>query len=407
MVAPLNADQPAAAGAAPLQALVERARALSEDVQLEAVRAWKAAHPGRIAVGSLPVWAPRELIHAAGGLPVGVRGGGDGVEVVRGDAYFQSYICQLPRSTLELALDGSYDCLDGVIFPSTCDVIRNLSGMWQLLLPGKYVRYLDVPQSLREDLGGRFLEHELRTLRDELGQLAGAPISDDALRASIAAYDAHRRAIEDVYALRAATPWLAPSWELYLVLRAGDVLPVEEHTAMLREYRELAAASGRPMEDQARVVLTGAFCERPPLGLIQTVERSGCAIVDDDLALGLRFIRGDVAPPPDEDPLAALARAFLARGRRCPTMFLPDDAGQAKGEALVEDARRAGAEGVIFAAASFCDPALLDQPMTAKAVEAAGLPSTSFKYAENTGQFQPIREQTGAFADAIKIWSDA
>ncbi len=42
-----------------------------------------------------------------------------------------------------------------------------------------------------------------------------------------------------------------------------------------------------------------------------------------------------------------------------------------------------------------------------KAVEAAGVPWTAFKYSENTGQFQPIREQTGAFADAIKLWSDA
>ena len=61
----------------------------------------------------------------------------------------------------------------------------------------------------------------------------------------------------------------------------------------------------------------------------------------------------------------------------------------------------------MFAAPSFCDPALLDQPMTQAAVTEAGIPSTAFKYAENTGQFQVIREQTGTFADSIKIWSDA
>ncbi|MCO5168616.1 MAG: benzoyl-CoA reductase subunit C [Planctomycetes bacterium] len=390
----------------PLDALVEQARALADDLRLDAVRRWKAEAPGRFAIGCLPVWTPRELIHAAGGLPVGVRGGGDAVEVVRGDAYFQSYICQLPRSTLELALDGSLDPLDGVIFPSTCDVIRNLSGMWQLLFPDKLVRYLDVPQSLRPELGGAFFARELKELLHDLQRLGGRPVTDEALWASIAAYDAHRQALEEVYALRAAQPWLVPTSELYLVLRAGDVLPVEAHTAMLRDYRALAAASGRPVEDQARVALTGCFCERPPLGLIQTIERSGCAIVEDDLALGQRFVRGDVTPSgAAEGPLEALALAFIERGRAAQTMFLPDHC--AKGAALVDDARRAGAEGVIFAAASFCDPALLDQPMTAKAVEAAGLPSTSFKYAENTGQFQSIREQTGAFADTIKIWSEA
>jgi benzoyl-CoA reductase subunit C len=399
MVAPVDDT------AARLSALVARATELADDLRLETVRRWKEAAPGRFAVGCMPVWTPRELIHAAGGLPVGVRGGGDGVEVVRGDAYFQSYICQLPRSTLELALDGSLDPLDGMIFPSTCDVIRNLSGMWQLLFPGKLVRYLDVPQSFRRELGGAFFARELRDLLEALEGLAGRPVTPEALRASIALYDAHRRALEDVYALRAERPWLVPTSELYVILRAADVLPVEEHTAMLVDYAALARASSRPVEDQARVALTGCFCERPPLGLIQTIERSGCAIVEDDLAMGLRFIRGDVAVREGEDPLDALARAFLEQGRAAQTMFLPD--GGCKGEALVDDARRAGAEGVIFAAASFCDPALLDQPMTAKAVEAAGLPSTSFKYAENTGQFQPIREQTGAFADTIKIWSEA
>jgi len=45
--------------------------------------------------------------------------------------------------------------------------------------------------------------------------------------------------------------------------------------------------------------------------------------------------------------------------------------------------------------------------MTMKAARTCGLPCTSFKFAENTAQFQGIREQTGTFADSIKIWSEA
>ena len=33
------------------------------------------------------------------------------------------------------------------------------------------------------------------------------------------------------------------------------------------------------------------------------------------------------------------------------------------------------------------------------------VPWTAFKYAENSGQFQGIREQAGTFADSIKLWS--
>jgi benzoyl-CoA reductase subunit C len=36
-----------------------------------------------------------------------------------------------------------------------------------------------------------------------------------------------------------------------------------------------------------------------------------------------------------------------------------------------------------------------------------GVPQIAFKYAENSGQMQPIREQAGTFADSIKLWSGA
>ena len=39
--------------------------------------------------------------------------------------------------------------------------------------------------------------------------------------------------------------------------------------------------------------------------------------------------------------------------------------------------------------------------------ENAGIPNTSFKYSEDTGQFQVIREQAGTFADALKLWGKA
>ena len=388
-----------------LRAVLGRAEELANDLGLQAVRRWKARTGGK-ALGYLPIWAPRELLEGAGVLAVGIVGGGDAVEIVRGDAYFQSYICQIPRSTIELGLNGSLDALDGMIFPSTCDVIRNLSGMWQLLFPDRYVRYLDLPQNFDPALGGSFFEGELRGLWADLQRLTAKPASEADLWAAIEAGDRNRRAIADVYALRAAQPWLVPTGELFLVLKAGNVLPLDEHTALLREYERAARASGRPVEDRARVAMTGCFCEQPPLGLITTLERSGCYVVADDFARAARFLQGDVAPAPGlrrGDPIAALSRAVLGQSVKCASMYLESGV---KGQALLDEARGVQAEGVIFAAPSFCDPALLDQPMTQKAVEAAGVPTTAFKYAENNGQFQAIREQTGAFADSIKIWSE-
>jgi benzoyl-CoA reductase subunit C len=383
--------------------IVQRCEALFEDLHFDAVKQWKAAVPGRKAIGYMPVYVPRELIHAAGMLPVGILGGGDALEVIQGDAYYQSYICRIPRSTIELGLTGRLDCLDGMLFPSICDVIRNLSGMWKMLFKDKYVRYLDVPQNYQDEIGGRFYIEEMQVLRDELAELAGRTVTDEDLNRSIAVYNDNRAAVRDLYTYRAAKPWQAPTSEVYLVLRAGMVLPVEAHTALVREYLAAAEQLKRTKRDNARVVLTGGFCEQPPLALIKSIEMAGCYVVDDDFMLITRWLLDEV--PADASPLQELSKAFLHRSASTAAKY--DVTREEKGMFLMKQVKTRGAEGVVFAAPSFCDPALLERPMLQDVLTKHGIPHTAFKYAENTGQMAPIREQAGTFADSIKLWNAA
>jgi benzoyl-CoA reductase subunit C len=383
-------------------AIAAECEALYYDLDFGPARRWKAESPRRRVVGYLPVFCPREIVHAAGALPLGISGAGDWLEVIRGDAYYQSYLCHLPRSVVELAVSGRLDFVDAMLFPSTCDVIRNLSGVWQMLRPETWVRYVDVPQNFDPDIGGAFWEEELRSIGREIGALTGVAVTDERLAASIRDYDDNRRAIEELYEVRRDDPARAPTSEVYLVVRAGNVLDVRAHTALVREYVAAARATTRPAIDSARVVVIGAFCEQPPLGLLKTIERSGCAVVDDDLLLVSRWYTSSVGP--DGDPFGTLAKAFVHHTIPTATMYSPR---AGRGQALVERVRASRAEGVIFAAPSFCTPALLDQPMLVEALEREHIPWTAFKYAENTGQFQPIREQTGTFADTMRLWSAA
>ena len=383
--------------------IVEHCQSLFEDLDFNAVKQWKAAVPGRKAIGYMPVYVPREIVHAAGMLPVGILGGGDSLEVIQGDAYYQSYICRIPRSTIELGLTGRLDCLDGMLFPSICDVIRNLSGMWQILFKDKYVRYFDVPQNYQDAIGGTYYIHELEVLRDGLAALRGKPITDAELNASIRVYNENRAAIRDLYAYRAEKPWQAPTSEVYLLLRAGMVLPPEEHTKLVREYVAEVDKLPRPKRDNARVVINGSFCEQPPLGLIKSIEMAGCYIVDDDFMLVTRWLLDDV--PSDGNPLEELSKAFLHRSASTAAKY--DEKREDKGQFLLKQVKTGGAEGVIFAAPSFCDPALLERPMLQDVLSKHGVPHTAFKFAENTGQMAPIREQAGTFADSIKLWNAA
>ncbi|MFI5113126.1 MAG: benzoyl-CoA reductase subunit C [Terriglobales bacterium] len=385
-----------------LEEILGHAQALYEDLDFKAVAEWKSAAPGRKAIGYMPMYVPRELIHAAGMLPVGIFGGGDRLEIIRGDAYFQSYICHIPRSTIELALSGRLDALEGMLFPSICDVIRNLSGMWSMLFPGRYVRYVDLPQNYDARVGGEFWRRELAAMRDDMVRIAGRPVSDEDLRGSIQVYNQNRRVLRELYQARSQSPWLYPISQVYVVLRAGSVLPPEEHTTMVRRYLDLASQESSQPEDRSRVVLTGMFCEQPPVALLVTLERAGCWIVDDDLLLGLRWFTADV--PEAGNPIENLAHAYLAHSVSTASCYAPD--GQ-RGQWLVDSVRRNRADGVIFCAPSFCDPALLEQPMLVAALEREHIPHTQFKYSEDTGQFAVIREQAGTFSDSIRLWSEA
>jgi benzoyl-CoA reductase subunit C len=386
--------------ARPVKEIVSFCQGIFDDLDFTRAREWKAARPGRKVIGYMPVYVPREIVHAAGMLPLGILGGGADMEVIHGDAYYQSYICRIPRSTVELAVTGRLDFVDGMMFPSICDVIRNLSGIWQILFRDKYVRYFDAPQNFRDDVGGVFYANELRELREGLGRLAGREITDDDIRRSIAVYNENRRVVNRVYDFRSAFPWKAPSAEVYLLMRAGMVLPPEEHTLLMEEYLAAAEAENRPMRDNCRVLLTGVFCEQPPLNLIKSLEISGCYIVDDDLLLVTRWLLSEV--PTDGDPVENLSKAFLHQSAQTAAKYEADRV--QKGSYLLDAYRRRNADGVIFAAPSFCDPALLDQPMMISRLEALGIPYITMQYAENSGQMQPIREQSGTFADSIKLW---
>jgi benzoyl-CoA reductase subunit C len=385
----------------PIGEIVAACEGIFEDLSFAKAREWKAAVPGRKVIGYMPVYVPREIVHAAGMLPLGILGGGADMEVIHGDAFYQSYICRIPRSTIEMAINGKLDFVDGMMFPSICDVIRNLSGIWKLLFKDKYVRYFDAPQNFREEVGGVFYANEMRELRDGLAKLGGREVSDGDIRRSIAVYNENRRWVNRVYDFRSDFPWKAPSAEVYLLMRAGMVLPPEEHTLLMREYLAAAEAANRPMRDNCRVVLTGAFCEQPPLSLIKSLEMSGCYIVDDDLMLISRWLLTDV--PTEGDPIENLSRAFLLHSAETAAKYEPDVA--RKGSYLIDSVRKRKADGVIFAAPSFCDPALLDKPMIISRIEPLGIPYIHIQYAENSSQMQPIREQSGTFADSIKLWS--
>ena len=141
--------------------------------------------------------------------------------------------------------------------------------------------------------------------------------------------------------------------------------------------------------------------EQPPPDLIRTLELAGCMIVHDDFLLGSRW--HTMTLPEEGDALDIMTSSYLERSTFSSSRYDPDCD---KREHLAKLVEKHNADGVVFCSPSFCDPALLDLPLLMDAMDERGIPSAHFKYAENTGQFQAIREQAGTFADSLMLWSE-
>lgn len=379
--------------------LVEQCRALALDVRFPAVQAWKEKTGGK-AVGCFPVYTPQELIAAAGALPVTLYGGRGQIDIDHADSRIQSFVCSIARSTLELGLAGHLKWLDGFVAPSICDVARNLTGVWKHNFTQGFTFYIHFPQNVEFDAARTYYRGELERLRDVLTETTGQPVTDDSLRRAIVIFNRNRALLNELGAQRERNPEKWPSSHVYAIAAAGNVMPREEHSALLERALELGVANPRPKRDTVRVVFRGGFCEQPPLELLEVLEEAGCAVVDDDLQIGGRFFLRPVAET--GDPLDALVEAYLHS-----TVLTPvnNPGKRSRNEDLLGRCKAKGIQGVIFASPKFCEPALYDAVLLRRAAERAGLPTLEFEYEEKMSVFESVRMQAETFVESILFFS--
>jgi benzoyl-CoA reductase subunit C len=369
---------------------------IAQDISLAEVRRWKSEHPGAKAIGYFPVYAPMEIIHACGMLPVGLNGAGDRLDIQHADARFGSFICSIVKTTLEMAMTGHFEPLDGLLFSTICDSARNLCYVLKRNFPQMYLDFLHLPHNPGSPAAVEFLRGEYARLEQQLEELGGCKATDEGLRHAIALYNENRALLRQLYGFRAATPHLLRTWELYMLMRAGNFVPVETHNQWLREtLEELPSRTGKP-RDSIRVVIEGSFCEQPPLDLIKLMEEAGCYVVDDDFILGRRWFTEDV--PVDGDPLAALAESYL---NRAVYSSVRHDFRNPRHKALVEKARRLNGQAVILLIAKFCEPAYFDYVLFKRELEAAGIPHLLLEFEEKAFTFERLRSEVETFVESL------
>lgn len=378
-----------------LNSFIEKLRETIFDPSLPEVSKWKSEHPDGKAIGSFPVYTPVEMIDAAGMLPVHVAGAGGRIRLDEADGCLQSFVCSVGRSTLELKLDGFLDELDGMIFPSICEISRGLSGVMERRDPQGRIFYLYLPQNLSSAGTKDYLIGELRRLKGWLEEIGESEITDKAMLNSFERYNRRRELLDQLDRFRVDHPELFTASDFYVLRLAGMSVPVEEHNRLLENTLSSLTETVERHKPRLRMVLTGAFCERPPVEMMEAIEDEGIAIVADDMLLGQRWWTKPL--PTEGDPIENLAEHYMNHSVVNSVVFRqwgePCDV-------ILKDVEDRRANGIIIASSKFCHTAMHDSTCLVKVCETHGLPYIKLEYEEIQSVFESIRVQVEALLEA-------
>jgi len=283
----------------------------------------EARDKGAVILGVYCAFTPKEILAAAGGIPVALCAGTE-KPIEAAEGVLPRNLCPLIKSTFGHALLGTcpYMAETEFIFADlTCDGKKK---MFEFLGEIKPMHLLALPQEAQRPSSLRYWLEELWLVRETVEGLTGRRVTDEALREQIALYNGVRAAVEEVYAVNAGgTPLAtcreieaiteeAAGFECNLALRAANMRAA---AAMIRERAADPACADHvaEMRRRPRILLTG--CPTTNAKLIGILEDAGAVVVAQENCGGLKTTD---AVETAGDPMEALARRYLAVP--CPCM---------------------------------------------------------------------------------------
>lgn len=375
------------------QAIFQEVRGLIRSQSNRYVEAWKEA--GKPVVGYFCHYVPREILLAAGALPLRLRGVGS-EDSSQGDAYLSGRVCTYVRHVMSLALEGRYDFLDGEVSTNTCDHVRRCADVFRKKTSVPFHGFLSIPRTPRESLFGYYLE-ELRKLLGALEDHFGGTVGPGALREAIRSVNEVRSRLKALNRLRLEDRPKLSGAEALSVHIAAQVLPPAEFVRLAD--RLLAALAERPGLDssRARLVLSGAELDEP--AYVEALESQGALVVADTLCFGARHAL-DPVDPEASDPLEAVARAHFF-GSSCARMIGDFSRRWEELKRLVSLAR---ADGVVFQRIIFCDPWGAEiHNMLQRAAREKAFPILSLTREYNIVPTGQVKTRVQAFVEKIEI----
>jgi bzd-type benzoyl-CoA reductase N subunit len=352
---------------------------------------WKEG--GGKVVGYLCSMVPEELIIAAGLLPFRMRATGS-TSTDLADVYFTNLNCTFARHCFSLALEGGYGFLDGLVCINSCDHLRRLYDNWRRHVATPFVEFLTLPHQTGPDQIAWYAE-EIGRLRARLEEHFGVRIGDDDLRDAIKLANETRRLQRRLYELRKRPHPPITGVEALAVMVAGTAMPKKEYNDLLRELLDEIGARSGTTAYRARLMIVGGILD--DRAWVKAIEDVGGLVVTDATCFGTRLMWEDVEEDPG-DPIAALARYYLAGRPSCPRLY---DGQERRARFAVQMCREFNCDGIIGEKMMFCDQWNVEHYLLGCDLKEAGIPFLSIEREYLTSGTGQLRTRVQAFIETM------
>jgi benzoyl-CoA reductase/2-hydroxyglutaryl-CoA dehydratase subunit BcrC/BadD/HgdB len=348
---------------------------------------------GKKVIGTFPVYAPIEVIHAAGMLSVDCWGG-EKVSLSRAAAYLPPFACSVVQSQLEFAATGVYDDLDAIIASVPCDTYRcNNQNVRQVCDVPVFV--FSYAYNNKQESAMHFMVKELGRICRELEKISGRKIKESDLRHSIDVCNKFREELMRFSAILAEKPGIVSAKQRHTVFKAGGFMDKEEFTALLKELNDQLEAKSKPDFKGKRIYLAGIMAE--PSEILDIMDNLGFAVVGDELAQESRRYRVQV--PEGIDSLERLAKAWQLQ-ESCtflmPTAIVP------RKQYITESAKELGADGIVYCQMTFCDPELYDFPDVRNYAMEHDFPIIDIAIDQTAVSFEQVHTRLQSFKEQVE-----
>ena len=272
----------------------------------------EARRQGRPIVGIMCEFTPREIIMAAGAVPVCLCGG-SAATIPAAEQYLPANLCPLIKSTFGYHVTGKNPFLewaDMVVAETTCDGKKK---MFELLGVSKPMYVLELPQKADEPECLEQWVIEVRKLQEHLAARYSVEITEAALVNAIHLMNRERGLRRRLADLMVAQPPPLTGRQLldFKSIISGIEADLRQYERALEMYASpTAAADGGTNNGPVRVLLTGVPVVHGAERVLELIEAAGAVVVCMENCTGLKPILDDVDLDTEPDPIRAIALKY-------------------------------------------------------------------------------------------------